>query len=169
MHRRVAALPVNDKSCGQRFHTAILIRQRFVANHNRIGNLVLRKVRPNHLPTLIVHGHTQRRKSAGFVLLLEFVEPRNLNLAGSTPGCPKIEQHHFTFVVAQFLRLANGIGKGKIDRRFWVGRFSGSLRLSEGEKGAAEYRQAEQFAPGQAVVQFHQCIPFCGSRPYGQR
>ncbi len=175
MHRCDAALPVDDKSGGQRFHSAVFIRQRLVANHNRIRNLVLRKMRPDHLPTLVIHRHAQGRKPARFVLILEFVEPRNFNLARPAPSGPEIEQHHFTLVVAELLGFAGGIGKREIYRGFWVRRLSGSLRLpqalllSQEKKRAAQHRRAEHFAPGQAVVQFHQCIPFSGSRPYGRR
>lgn len=130
MHRRDAALPVNDKSCRKRFHSTVLIRQGLIANHHRIGNLVLRKMRPHHLPALIIHGHTQGRKSTRFVFILEFVEPGNFNLARPAPSGPEIEQHYFTLIVAQLLRLAGGVGKREINRGFWIGRLSGRLRLA---------------------------------------
>jgi hypothetical protein len=51
------------------------------------------------LPSVVVHRNTENRKAAILVCLVEFDEPRDFNLAWTTPGSPEIDGQLFAGLV----------------------------------------------------------------------
>jgi hypothetical protein len=124
--KRHSPLSINDKRRGKRFHAAVELADRIVAQQNTIIHLVCGDVWLDGVPAILIHRDAHDGESLGFVLLLEFDEPGNFKGAGAAPGGPKVEQDDFAAIIGQFYGGAVGIVESEIGGRFAV---SDRLRL----------------------------------------
>ncbi len=107
--RSNSSLAIDHKGGGQRFHVAIHIAGFIIAHDDLIVDFVFRNERLHVFPAAIVHGNAQNREPSVLVLSLKVGKPRDLDSAGSAPGCPEIEQHHFALVIGKMHHLPSGI------------------------------------------------------------
>ncbi len=108
------AIPINHKRGGQRFYAAIKIARLVVAEYDSVVDFLLGHERRNRLPAVIIHGDAQNFEATIFVTPLKIHKPGDLNRARSAPGCPEIEQHHFTLEIGQFHNLARRVFQLKL-------------------------------------------------------
>jgi hypothetical protein len=112
------SVPVDHKRGGQRFQAAVLIARFVVAQHHTIIDFSFRDKGIDRLPAVIVHRDAEDFEASVFVFTLELREPRDLDHARATPGCPKIEQHHLATIIGKVNQLAVRVLQSKIGRVF---------------------------------------------------
>src|SRR5207247_10728870 len=91
--------------------------QRLVPDYDGVVDLVLDRKRFHRLPSVVIHGNANDRKSFGLVLLLEFHVPGNFSLAAVAPGSPEIKQDDSAFVIGQSDGSTLSVAEGKVWRR----------------------------------------------------
>ena len=101
MNRRDSALAINQEGGREGIDSAIHLRRLIVADQNAIIHLQTSEKRLDHFPAFIVHRNTDDREAFSLMLPLELLEPRNLDLAWTTPGSPEIQQHNFAAIVRE--------------------------------------------------------------------
>src|SRR5690242_8494974 len=85
------SLSIDEKRSGQRFHAAVKLANRIVAQQDAIIHLVSGHIGLDRVPAVFVHGNADDGEPPRFILLLEFDEPGNFESAGAAPGSPKVE------------------------------------------------------------------------------
>src|SRR6202035_5751208 len=113
MDGRNAAFAIDHEGGGQRFHAAILIAHLVVSQHDSVINLLLRYERIDGFPAVVIHGDAEHLEAAVLVLPLELGKPGNFDAAGTAPGGPEIQQHHFALEVGEMNQLAAGVFEGE--------------------------------------------------------
>src|SRR5579875_2420863 len=94
-------LAVDEEGGGQRVNPAIKLGRLVIADQHAVVHFLTSGERLHHFPSLIVHGDSQNHQPPLLVLPLKLLKPRDLNFAGTAPGCPEIEQHHFAPVIGE--------------------------------------------------------------------
>ena len=111
------SIPIDQEGSRECVYATITLGCGVISNHNSIINFKVGHERLHSFPALIVHGNSQDFEAPILVLALHLHEPGDLDLAGSAPGCPEIQQHHLTAIVCQTDQLSVGILQGEIGRR----------------------------------------------------
>src|SRR5579864_5929400 len=115
-----AALPVDDEVRRKGIDTAVKLRHFLSADHDAVVDLVRGDVGPDRLPSVIVEGDAQHGEVAVLIFLLELDEPGDLNLAGSAPGGPEVQQHDFSAIVRQVDGRSASVRERESGRRLAV-------------------------------------------------
>src|SRR5579872_975998 len=111
------AIAINIETGGQIFQPAVLVAYRFLAQQHGIVNTHVLGEFGDGLFAGIVHSHAQHFQPLRPILLLQFHEPRHLQLAGLAPCGPEIQQHRLAAKIGQAHGLAVQRLQGKIRRR----------------------------------------------------
>src|SRR5262249_40206942 len=100
------AISVDEERCWQYVYAAVLISDGFLADKDRIIDAhFLHKLGDVFLAG-VVHGNADNLQPLGSVLLLQFDKPGHLDLAGTAPGRPEVQQDRLSFVAAELNVLA---------------------------------------------------------------
>jgi hypothetical protein len=118
VYGRDTSAAVDDERGRQRFEAAVLIAGFVVAKHDAVVDFSFFDEGIDGLPAIVIHRDTENFEAAVLVFALEFLEPGDLNDAGSAPGCPEIEQDDFALIVGEVNDLAVGVLEGEIRRWF---------------------------------------------------
>ena len=100
------AIAVDQEGGRQRIHPAVQLGDRIVSLQDPIIDGQLGDERLHGRPPFFVHRDADDGETLVFVLALEVDEPGNLDLAGTAPGGPKIEQDDFSRVIGQVYDIA---------------------------------------------------------------
>src|SRR5215472_11747579 len=93
MLARDPAVAADDERRGKRFDPAVCFVQIVVAEDNAVVDLVLRDVRLDHLPAVVIKGNAQHFEVLILILLLEAHEPGDLDFAWTAPGRPEVQEY----------------------------------------------------------------------------
>src|SRR5262249_41596213 len=85
-----------------------------VADHDAVVELVFLDVFANAVPAVVIHGNAQHRELLILEPALEIDEPGDLDLAGSAPRRPEIQQDDLAEIVGQMYGLTVGILEGEV-------------------------------------------------------
>src|SRR6516162_3180492 len=91
------AVSSNEETLGQRRNSAVsLAHGLFPEQYRVIHAHVSGEPRDLVFPG-VIHGDPDNLQALRSILILKINQPRRLNLAGSTPGRPEVDQNGFTF------------------------------------------------------------------------
>src|SRR5579872_1102224 len=96
-----AAIPIDQECRRKRIDPAVQIANRVISEQNAIIDFLFCDVRLHGLPAFLVHGDAEDSKPPVLILSFKLQKPGDLQLAGSAPRSPEIEQHHLAPVVGQ--------------------------------------------------------------------
>ena len=128
-----SAFPVDHKRGGKGIHSAVESSHTIVTEQYTVIDLFFGQEWLHLIPAVLIHGDADYGKTLIFVLLFEGNEPRDLDLAGSAPSGPEVEQNYFALVVFEAHCLAFRIFQRK-------SRSSLSIRLGLWSRGAHALR-----------------------------
>src|SRR5215467_8541769 len=90
-----------DKDAQRHIAQTVLLSQLIRCDHYWIVQLLFLHERLDYLPPSVVHRRSDNGEALRLILFLEVPIPGDFRLAAVAPGCPKIEQDHFPFVIRE--------------------------------------------------------------------
>src|ERR1017187_1268506 len=128
------SLAINQQSRRQAFDSTELLRQRIIADYDRIGELhLLCEEGPHGFPAVVIHRDAKHGKVVLPVLFRKLHVPGNLLFAAGAPCCPEIEQHDFAPVLREAYLVPGRIDARKVRRSLAIGIGEHEQRNEAGE------------------------------------